>query len=512
MVPQIVKDDFYKTFQSPNNYKKLIIKENETVDKLRHIFKNNVWNLEAKAQELKQTTKAENKNYYNAWINEVYLLDYKTKPKLKSINIKSFFNLEYKGEGNTDRTEKNNISHFKTWLNNFFIDQHEIDNLNWFALNQNQVLLTLLTQRNSRNNSLETFRKDLNLLMHFLKLAEAGDEMINKYKVLNMSLSLIHNLKEGENKLDDKEQTNFISYEDLLKLQQSLYKSWEQKYEEQRIVKNKDPKIRLLNIRALLLSYYSLFPPLRLEPMTFKIVKSETEAKEHDNAIYIKNKANIWIYLNTVKKMHKPIRFNINDPIIRSFSGENVDNLINMIIESVKLYPREYLFININDEPYTEKGLQKMLLDLLPNKNLGVNAIRSIYASYFLPKINTNTAKRVAFLMRSSLSVLTGSYLKKSDDLQTITTQPEPIHAEIEEEKEKTDKLRDRRAYLKAYYEANKQHIIDSIKTTDKKNYNTRHVRELNNGVILWKNVRASTRDKYKLSYDENKKIYVSNL
>ena len=42
MVPQIVKDDFYKTFQNPDNYKKLIIKDNETVDKLRHIFKNNV--------------------------------------------------------------------------------------------------------------------------------------------------------------------------------------------------------------------------------------------------------------------------------------------------------------------------------------------------------------------------------------------------------------------------------------------------------------------------------------
>ena len=63
--------------------------------------------------------------------------------------------------------------------------------------------------------------------------------------------------------------------------------------------------------------------------MTFKIVKNETEALKHDNAILIKNTANIWVYLNTTKKMHKPIRYNLNDPIIRSFSGENVDNLIN---------------------------------------------------------------------------------------------------------------------------------------------------------------------------------------
>jgi hypothetical protein len=352
MVPQIVKDDFYKTFQSPDNYKKVIIKDNETVDKLRHIFKNNVWNLEAKAQELKQVNKAENKNFYNSWLNEVYLLDYKTKPKLKPINIKSFLNLEYKIDGNTERTEKNNVAHFKTWVNNFFIDQQEIDNLNWFALNQNQVLLTLLTQRNSRKNALETIRKDINLLMYFLKLAEAGEEIINKFKVLNMSLSLIHNFKEGHNILDEKEQTNFISYEELIKLQKSLYKTWEQAYEQQLITKNKDPKIRLLNIKALLLSYYSLFPSLRLEPMTFKIVKSEEEALEYDNAILIKNKENIFIFLNTIKKFHKPIHFNINDNIIRSFSGSNVDELIRMIIESINLYPRDHLFINTDGNLY----------------------------------------------------------------------------------------------------------------------------------------------------------------
>jgi hypothetical protein len=210
--------------------------------------------------------------------------------------------------------------------------------------------------------------------------------------------------------------------------------------------------------------------------------------------------------------LHKPIKFNLNDPIIKSFSGENVDNLILMIIESVKLYPREYLFINTDGNLYSEKGLQKMLSDLLPNKNLGVNAIRSIYTSYWLSKITTNAIRHVAFLMRSSVSMLSTNYLKKSDDNQTITVQPEPIRAEIEEEITKVDRLRDRKAYLKAYYELNKFKIIDSIKKTDKAGYDKRFLRELNEGVIDWAKVRKSTRDKYKLSYDENKKIYVSNM
>jgi hypothetical protein len=54
--------------------------------------------------------------------------------------------------------------------------------------------------RNEKNNALETLRKDINLLLHFLKIADAGEEIINKYKVFNLSLSKINDIKEGENK------------------------------------------------------------------------------------------------------------------------------------------------------------------------------------------------------------------------------------------------------------------------------------------------------------------------
>ena len=114
--------------------------------------------------------------------------------------------------------------------------------------------------------------------------------------------------------------------------------------------------------------------------------------------------------------------------------------------------------------------------------------------------------------MRSSISVLTGSCLKKSDDVQTIIKDPEPVHADIEEEIKETDQLRNRKACLKAYYKPNKTHIIDSIKANDKAKYHLRYIRELNEGVILWKNVRASTREKYKLEFDNKTNKYISKL
>ena len=107
----------------------------------------------------------------------------------------------------------------------------------------------------------------------------------------------------------------------------------------------------------------------------------------------------------------------MNDDLIKSFSKKNVDTLIENIIESVETYPRKYLFISSNGKQYTEKSLQKILYELVPNKNLGVNSFRSSYASYYVPKLNKNQLQRVAFLMRSSVSMLMSNYLKKDNNV-----------------------------------------------------------------------------------------------
>ena len=43
-----------------------------------------------------------------------------------------------------------------------------------------------------------------------------------------------------------------------------------------------------------------------------------------------------------------------------------------------------------------------MLYDLLSYKAIGLNSIRCSYASYLLPKLNTNQVQRIAFFMRTS--------------------------------------------------------------------------------------------------------------
>ena len=487
--PQNVKDDFYNKFQTPKNYKTLKIKVNKTTKDLKDIFNNNVWNLKDKALKLQQVTKAENNEFYNSWLNEVYLLDFIKVPKMKNINKNDFFNLKYKTEGNTDRTETNNVSHFKTWINNFFPEQVKLNNLNWFCTNQNEILLKLMMARNEKNNALETLRKDINLLLHFLKIADAGEEIINKYKVLNLALSKINDIKEGENKLnDDREDKAFINYEELLKLRNNLYTEWAEEFDNTPLNKYKNPLLRIKNITSLLVSFYVLFPPLRLEAMNLKIVDNEQEAEENEYSIYIKDNNNIWVYLNSKKKFHKPIKYNLNDDLIKSFSKKNVDTLIENIIESVETYPRKYLFISSNGKQYTEKSLQKILYELVPNKNLGVNSFRSSYASYYVPKLNKNQLQRVAFLMRSSVSMLMSNYLKKDSNNNVLLNDFEEAEPEQEQEtkniintttnnKEKIKTPRNRTQYFKNYYEGNKEKILNANKENDKKTYNLRYVR-----------------------------------
>jgi hypothetical protein len=71
---QTVKDYSYNDLQKLENYKDLHIKRNSTTTGLQQIFYSTVWDLQNKCLELKKSNKAENKDYYNAFLNDIYLL------------------------------------------------------------------------------------------------------------------------------------------------------------------------------------------------------------------------------------------------------------------------------------------------------------------------------------------------------------------------------------------------------------------------------------------------------
>ena len=115
------------------------------------------------------------------------------------------------------------------------------------------MFLKLFEYRNNNNNSIETLRKDINLLMKLLKLA-VGErhEIINKYKIINITLSKIYEFGQKNNKLTPLEETKFINYEKLLTIRQDLYNDWLDEYENTALTKYKNTKLRIKNIKSLL--------------------------------------------------------------------------------------------------------------------------------------------------------------------------------------------------------------------------------------------------------------------
>jgi hypothetical protein len=68
--------------------------------------------------------------------------------------------------------------------------------------------------------------------MKILKLS-IGDrnEIINEYKIINITLSKVYEYGQKSNKLTPLEQTKYINYDELLKIRKILYNEWEEEYE-----------------------------------------------------------------------------------------------------------------------------------------------------------------------------------------------------------------------------------------------------------------------------------------
>ena len=211
--------------------------------------------------------------------------------------------------------------------------------------------------------------------------------------------------------------------------------------------------------------------------------------------------------------------FNLNDAVIKSYSKKYVELLIDTIIESINDYPRDYLFINSKNEPYSEKGLQKMLYDLMKDKNIGVNSLRSSYFSYWIPRCNANQVQRIAYLSRTSAAMIYKNYLKKDNEepeeeetpKTTLQTSAPKTIIKLTPE-EITKYKQDRRDYYKQYYEKRKGELLERAKISDKANYYKRAIRDLRSGRKNIEDFKDATIDKYKIEWDRKRNEYISLL
>ena len=532
-VPAQKLANYYINFSSPSGYKDLIIKNDTITKNLKSLISDNIFNIVSLSQQLENKNKIENvKNYKIAWCHEIPLLTNSKSIKFKSFLVSDFLNYKFQGD-NTQRTEKNYIEQFNAIINNITPEFKTEKNLNFFINNHLEIFYKCLLYRNDKKQSLDSFKNDVKLIVKFLKMIlGAKNELYIKYSVLLSSLSRLIEFKEKANIISSEtEIKNFTPYEELLKIQDKLNIEYDKAELDTPIIKLKNnEKLFMTNQKLLLFSWYILFPPFRGEIYDIKIIKNEKDKDSNENTLYIKDSKNIILYLNGIKKKHDPIKINLNDDVLKSYSKNLIERLINLIYDSLKIFPREWLFINTKGNKASQDTLKDWINSII---KINIPNLRSSYISYWYPKINRLQKDRLIAFMRTSSKYAELNYLKQydittPDEIQNIGVETSEYNnhgtKEPETEQETEFKIKTRQPrltneqrverrnkkneYHKKYYDENKEQMIIKAKENSRANYGRRLIRELNNNSKDISTVKDDTLEKWNIKYNSKTKLY----
>ena len=224
-------------------------------------------------------------------------------------------------------------------------------------------------------------------------------DMIEQSKIVNKeAIKFIRefNDKETDNTLTSKsELTNWTDHDTLLKAVDVLRRQYLSK------------KSLLSFYQYLVLGIYVLQPPLRYNYHDMQLVYSIDDMDEDLGINYLLiNKNKLIIYLNNdkVQKVYGQGRIQIIN-----------DQLVKDIRNSVKLFPRSYLFTDLNDtrQPMKRSSFIWLLEHSIPGQKISVDLLRSSYITWFYSNdYSIKDKDTLAKMMRHSRQTAEISYNK----------------------------------------------------------------------------------------------------
>jgi DNA polymerase IIIc chi subunit len=241
-------------------------------------------------------------------------------------------------------------------------------------------------------------------------------ELYNKYSDILLDLNAEHKMDETDQKLNPIEEKSFVPFEIVMETQQKL---------ENEFTSNKSYKS---NQDLLLISLYSLIPIMRDE---LKLLEFTNTKKNEGDFIYF-NGTNTILNLNNTKKKHDGMDINLS---------KDAPHLADIIETSYKLFPRQYVFTNYDDinKKAEVQNLSRRIIKIFnfTGKNVGVNSLRSSYATYQdKDRMTVKQKEELAKKMRTSRKYLDLNYIKILPNTQTPTpttmatietTEPKPV-------------------------------------------------------------------------------------
>lgn len=213
------------------------------------------------------------------------------------------------------------------------------------------------------------------------------------------------NLKYQSNKPTQRQEEAYISFKELEKIRDKLKKG---------------------SIEKLLVSMYSMIPPLRSDYDKVAIYKNENEIKDNiDNYLILNKNPYLVITKYKTSKTYKDIKIYLPK------------KLANEIKSSLKLKPRDYLFIQKNNQPYDKpntfnRWANRTLKKIFNKENISLSTLRHIYITRRDLKLEEKSGlerKEIANIMGHSVSTqqnyLWHTYVKEKNKKEKSSKEDE---------------------------------------------------------------------------------------
>lgn len=394
-------------------------------------------------------------------------------------------------KSNSDLNISRSIKFFVSNLPSFL--KYKDDNDLSYIIKNHRLLTVEIFEYYAKkpNTSLRTIEGRFVAICRIFKIAYETKNypLYQKYSEILLDLNASAKMDEADQKLNINEEKTFINFSVVLETQKKL---------NQEFIKN--PTYQK-NQDLLLLSIYSLIPTLRDE---LKLLEFTTTKKTDRDYIFFNKNNDVFIDLNKTKKKHNEITFNIS---------QDAPELAEIIKQSYKLYPRNFLFTNYDDinEKAQIQNLTRRLNKIFKftGKNIGVNSLRSSYASYLDENRMTVKEKdKLAEKMRTSRRYLDLNYIKILPSTTTIIKQDKILNEEMTPKEDLKNSYEKQLIRSKKYYDDNKNKVL----AKQKENRNSKPKEELaRKKIIYYLNNDDNYKNKIKPETVEKYNIKINN-
>ena len=260
----------------------------------------------------------------------------------------------------------------------FKLQGKKLDDLLWVLKHHKQIAEWIETTY-SNINTKKSMYTALTVVFRDVHPAPA---LRKKYSDIATALNKDSERDEEKQELDPREQKNWKSYDELVALRDSF----------------KNANDWLTHRRYILLSCYTMTPPIRSEYKDMRIVSNDKAASSRTQNYFVlpKNpKADAWIIIN-------------KDKVSTSHGAEKIrvnDELRDVMRASLKAYPRDYV---LGTKPMPVSTFNQ----LLDSTGVKIDYMRSAYITQFYPGKSIADQKVLATKMRHSYDTAVRSYFK----------------------------------------------------------------------------------------------------